>query len=153
MFAWRLAYSPAVLEATIEVGCDAEAAWQLLADIGQTPDWVPGIAEAKVLAGEATRPAMVGFVSMPSTGSLEYRLSYGYDEGTRTLTWWAVGDDARGLEGEAKIEAVDAGRCRLVYRFRTWSGRTVPRWAQAALADDTAQRTVEAFRRWAESSR
>lgn len=146
------AYSPAVLEASIEVGCDAARAWTLLADIAQTPTWVPGIAEARVLEGEATRPQVVEFVSMPSTGSLEYRLRYSYDEATRTLRWSAVGVDQRGLEGEGQIEPISDRRCRLRYQLRTWAGRSVPRWAQAALADDTAQRTVEAFRRWAEAA-
>jgi hypothetical protein len=90
---------------------------------------------------------------MPSTGSLEYSLRYGYDDGARTLRWTAVAADQRGLEGHASIEAIDGGRCRLRYQLRTWAGRSVPRWAQAALAGDTAQRTVEAFRRWAEAPR
>ena len=37
-------------------------------------------------------------------------------------------------------------------RARAWAGRTVPRWAQAALEGDTAQRTVEAFRRHARTA-
>lgn len=147
-----LAYSPAVLEATIDVRCDAARAWELLADIGQTPEWVPGIAEARVLEGDAKRPAVVAFVSMPSTGSLEYQLRYRYDEATRTLSWSAGDDEARGLEGDAQIVPLPDGHCRLRYQFRTWAGRTVPRWAQAALAGDTAQRTCEAFRRYAESA-
>lgn len=140
-----------MLEATIDVRCDAARAWELLADVGQTPAWVPGIAEARVLAGAPRRPTTVGFVSMPSTGSLEYQLHYRYDEATRTLSWSASGDEARGLEGEAQITPLPAGGCRLRYQFRTWAGRSVPRWAQAALAGDTAQRTCEAFRRYAEA--
>ena len=140
-------------EATIDVGCAAPRAWQLLADVAATPEWVPGLAEARVIAGAAARPQVVQFVSMPSTGSLEYRLRYSYDDAARTLRWAAVGADPRGLEGEARIEALDGDRCRLRYQLRTWAGRSVPRWAQAALEGDTAQRTVEAFRRWAESAK
>lgn len=145
-----IAYSPRVLEATIEVACAADDAWRLLADVAATPRWVPGVAEARVIEGDPARPQVVQFVSMPSTGSLEYRLRYTYDEAARILRWNPAGSDARGLEGEARIDALDGARCRLSYQLRTWAGRTVPRWAQAALADDTAQRTVEAFRRWAE---
>ena len=146
-------YSPAVLEASIEVACSADRAWQLLADIGATPDWVPGIAEARVIDGAPHRPSVVQFTSMPSTGSLTYTLRYTYDDDTRTLGWSpATTDDARGLEGAARIEAVAPDRCILHYQLRAWAGRTVPRWAQAALASDTAQRTVEAFRRWAQTA-
>ena len=142
-------YSAVVLEASIEIACSPDRAWRLLADILATPDWVPGIAEAKVVEGPATRPAIVQFTSMPSTGSLSYRLRYTYDDDTRTLGWSPAADDPRGLEGTARIEAVDPDRCLLHYQLRAWAGRTVPRWAQAALADDTAQRTVAAFRRHA----
>lgn len=141
-----------MLEASIEVGCSAAHAWRKLADIAATPAWVPGVAEARVIEGDPARPQVVGFVSMPSTGSLEYSLRYTYDDATRTITWAPVGSESRGLEGEARLEIVDDGRCRLHYQLRTWAGRSVPRWAQAALAGDTAQRTVEAFRRWAEAA-
>jgi hypothetical protein len=142
-----------VREASIEVGCAAARAWELLADVAATPAWVPGLADAHVIEGDAGRPQVVQFTSMPSTGSLEYRLRYAYDDGARTLRWTAVGADPRGLEGEASIEPLDGDRCRLRYQLRTWAGRSVPRWAQAALEGDTAQRTVEAFRRWAEAPR
>lgn len=138
-----------MLEASIEVPCSADHAWRLLADVAGTPAWVPGIAEAKVESGDPARPAVVQFTSMPSTGSLTYRLRYTYDDDTRTLGWSPAADDPRGLEGTARIEAVDPDRCLLHYQLRAWAGRTVPRWAQAALADDTAQRTVAAFRRHA----
>lgn len=138
-----------MLEATADLACPAARAWDLLADVMQTPAWVPGLAEARVIEGDAARPQVVQFVSMPSTGSLEYSLRYSYDDATRTLRWTPVGADARGVEGEARIEALDGDRCRLRYQLRTWAGRTVPRWAQAALAGDTAQRTVDAFQRWA----
>jgi len=146
-------YAAAVLEASIEVGCSAARAWSLLADVASTPSWVQGLAEARVVEGEPTRPLVVQFVSMPSTGSLEYRLRYTYDDATRTLRWTPAGTDPRGLEGAARIDFLDDARCTLVYQLRTWAGRSVPRWAQAALADDTAQRAVDAFRRWAEAPR
>jgi carbon monoxide dehydrogenase subunit G len=146
-------YSPPVLEASIEIACAPDRAWQRLADVMATPDWVPGIAEAKLIDGSELRPAVVQFTSMPSTGSLRYRLRYTYDDDTRTLGWSPAGtDDARGLEGTARIEAIADDRCILHYQLATWAGRSVPRWAQAALASDTAQRTVEAFRRYLASA-
>lgn len=142
-----------MLEASIEVACSADRAWRLLADIAATPDWVPGIAEAKIVDGAPHRPSVVQFTSMPSTGSLTYTLRYTYDDDTRTLGWSpATVDDARGLEGTARVEAIAPDRCILHYQLRAWAGRSVPRWAQAALASDTAQRTVEAFRRHAQSA-
>lgn len=146
-------YSPAVPsvpEASIELDCPAAAAWERLADIEQVPSWVPGVAEATVLERDG-RARVVQFVTMPSTGSLVYRLRYGYDEAERTLRWSPEDGQDRRLDGVARIVDLGGGRCRLDYRQESWAGRAVPRWAQAALADDTAARTVEAFRRWIES--
>lgn len=141
-------YSPPVPEASIEIACSADRAWSLLANILATPDWVPGIAEARAVDGAPARPSVVEFTSMPSSGSLSYRLRYTYDDDTRTLGWSPAGaDDGRGLEGTARVEAIADERCILHYQVASWAGRAVPRWAQAALASDTAQRTVEAFRR------
>lgn len=147
-----MAYSRRVLQASIELPCSPDRAWALLADVSATPEWVPGIADARVIDGPSHRPTVVQFTSMPSTGSLTYRLRYTYDDDTRTLGWSPAGtDDPRGLEGTARVEAIAADRCILHYQLRAWAGRAVPRWAQAALEGDTAQRTVEAFRRHAQA--
>lgn len=137
-------------EASIEVDCPADRAWALLADIEQVPAWVPGVAEATVVEREA-RARVVQFVTMPSTGSLVYRLRYTYDDGERTLRWSPEDGQDRRLDGVARIVDLGGGRCRLDYRQDSSAGRAVPRWAHAALADDTAARTVEAFRRWVEA--
>ena len=149
--AWRerVPYSAAVREASIEVAVSAAEAWTLLTDVERIPAWVPGVAEAAVLE-RAERPTLVQFVTMPATGSLVYRVRYEHDEAERTVRWSSVDGDDRGLAGGAHVIDLGGGRARLHYRLQGWAGRAVPRWAQAALADDTAQRTVEAFRRWAE---
>ena len=165
-------YSPAVADASIEVACTAAHAWALITDVERIPAWVPGVAEVTVLErapppdalvarrdGAGPRhhswdryPRVVQFVTMPSTGSLVYRLRYQHDDAVRTQRWSSVEGDERGLDGQARVDDLGDGRCRLHYQLSSWAGRAVPRWAQAALADDTAQRTVEAFRRWAEGA-
>lgn len=136
-------------EASIDVACSAAHAWALLTDIERVPAWVPGVAEVDILERDG-HARLVQFVTMPSTGSLVYRLRYQHDEAERTQRWSSVQGDERGLDGSARIVDLGDGRCRLHYQLSAWAGRAVPRWAQAALADDTPQRTVEAFRRWAE---
>lgn len=144
-------YSQPVADASIEVACSAAHAWELLTDIERIPAWVPGVAEVAVL--ERDRYArVVQFVTMPATGSLVYRLRYQHDDAVRTQRWSSVEGNDRGLDGQARVVDLGDGRCRLHYQLSSWAGRAVPRWAQAALADDTAQRTVEAFRRWAEGT-
>lgn len=139
------------MEASIEVVRTAGEAWDLLVDLERIPAWVPGVAEVEVLERDP-RPTLVQFVTMPSTGSLVYRLRYQHDDAERTVRWSPVEGDDRALEGAARIVDLGGGRCRLDYRLASWAGKAVPRWAHAALADDTAQRAVEAFKRWAEGS-
>ncbi len=139
------------MEASIEIARSATEAWDLLVDLERIPAWVPGVAEVEVIEGGA-RPTLVQFVSMPSTGSLVYRLRYQHDDAERTVRWSSDEGDDRRLEGAARIVDVGGGRCRLDYRLASGAGKAVPRWAQAALADDTAQRAVAAFKRWAEGS-
>lgn len=137
-------------DASIEVACSADAAWALITAIERIPEWVPGVAEVEILErdGLATRAQ---FVTMPSTGSLVYRLRYAHDPSERTQRWSSLEGEERGVDGAARIVDLGGGRCRLHYTLSSWAGRAVPRWAHAALADDTPQRTVESFRRWAET--
>ena len=144
-------YSPRVADASIEVACTADEAWALLSAVERVPAWVPGVAEVEILA-RGRHVELAQFVTMPSTGSLVYRVRYQHDDGERSQRWSSVEGDERGIDGAARIEDVGGDRCRLHYSLSSWAGRAVPRWAQAALADDTAQRTVEAFRRWAEAT-
>jgi uncharacterized membrane protein len=148
----RVPYSPAVPDASIELDCSADAAWALLTAIERIPEWVPGVAEVEVLE-RAALVTRAQFVTMPSTGSLVYRLRYAHDPAERTQRWSSLEGEERGVDGAARIVALADGRCRLHYSLSSWAGRAVPRWAQAALVDDTPQRTVEAFRRWAEAAR
>ncbi|HVV85980.1 MAG TPA: SRPBCC family protein [Kofleriaceae bacterium] len=139
-------------DASIDVECPAARAWELLTDLERVPAWVPGVAEVELLErGPDGRARLVQFVTMPSTGSLVYRVRYQHDEAERTQRWSSVEGDERGLDGAARILDLGDGRCRLHYQLSSWAGRAVPRWAQAALATDTPQRTVDAFKRWAEA--
>lgn len=144
-------YSARVSDASIEVACSADEAWALLLAVEQVPAWVPGVADVEILE-RGRFVELAQYVTMPSTGSLVYRVRYQHDEAARTQRWTSLAGDERGLDGSARIEDLGDHRCRLHYSLASWAGRAVPRWAQAALADDTAQRTVEAFRRWAEAT-
>jgi uncharacterized membrane protein len=147
-------YSAAVADASTEVACTADAAWSLLTAIERIPEWVPGVAEVAVLERDAAGGGLAvraQFVTMPSTGSLVYRLRYAHDPAERTQKWSSLEGEERGVDGAARIVALADGRCSLHYTLSSWAGRAVPRWAHAALADDTAQRTVESFKRWAEA--
>jgi carbon monoxide dehydrogenase subunit G len=137
--------------ATIEIGADAAFCWTLLADPRLVPDWIPAVAQVEVLEHDAGgRAVRVQYVGMPSTGSIDYQLSYRYDEAARRMTWTPAGVAERELDGAAWIEALAGGRCRLHYELVTRTGRGLPQWARDTLADDTADKVVRAFQRFAE---
>ncbi len=143
----------ASVTASVDLACSAAHAWSLLADVRRVPEWVPGVADASVLETDAAgRAVRVRFVGMPAAGSLVYVLRYRYDDAARTLRWLTDVGDERSIEGEARISERPGGGSRLDYLLSSWSARSLPTWAQATLADDTPERAVHAFKRWAEQS-
>ncbi len=139
------------LAATIDIAADLALCWSLLADPRLVPDWIAAVAQVEILERDPEgRARRVQFIGMPSTGSLEYQLTYGYDEAARRVTWTTHGAADRELDGEARLEDLGGGRCRLHYALASRAGRTLPPWARDTLADDTADKVVRAFQRLAE---
>lgn len=141
--------------ATIEIGADVGLCWTLLADPRLVPEWVLAVAQVDVLERDAAgRAVRVSFVGMPSTGSLEYQLDYRYDESERRISWTTAGalerEPERQIIGEARLEDLGDGRCRLHYALAAKAGRSLPAWARDTLADDNAEKVARAFQRFAE---
>jgi hypothetical protein len=141
--------------ATIEIGADVGLCWTLLADPRLVPEWVPAVAQVDVLERDAhDRAVRVSFVGMPSSGSLEYELDYRYDEGERRVSWTTAGalerEPERQIIGEARLEDLGGGRCRLHNALAAKTGRGQPSWARDTLADDNAEKVARAFQRFAE---
>jgi hypothetical protein len=112
---------------------------------------VLGVADHEVLeVDERDRPLRVKFTGMPSAASLEYTMGYRYDEPGRRLHWSTVGETDRAIDGEAWIETLEPGRCRLHYTLTARASRSLPAWARDTLADDTPEKVVKAFQRFAE---
>lgn len=145
-------YRRAVLAAaTVEIAVDAATCWALLVDPTLAPAWVAGVADAEILErDDAGRAIRVRFVAMPSAGSAVSVLGYDYDAAARRVRWRTIGDADRPIEGEAQIEDLGGGRCRLHYALVATPTATLPTWARAALADDTPERAARAFQRFAE---
>jgi uncharacterized membrane protein len=138
--------------ATIEIGANVDLCWQLLTDPRLVPEWVPAVAQVDVIERDAAGfTTLARYVGMPSTGSLEYEMAYTYDAAARRVAWsTAAGAAERELSGEARLEDLGDGRCRLHYTLASRAGRTLPQWARDTLADDTADKVVRAFQRFVE---
>ena len=138
-------------QAQIEIAKDADAAFTRLCDIRSVPKWVRGVARVEVIeTDERDRPTRVRFVSMPARASVSYTVHYRFDDEARRMVWQPLERGERTLEGEAHIEDLGDGRCRLTYQLTTWNAASIPMWARSALRQDGPRSTVEAFRRWVE---
>ncbi len=138
-------------EAVIEIARDAQLAYECLCDIRSVPRWVSGVAKVDVLeVDDRSRPTLARFISMPNRASVSYTVRYVYDDATMTVRWTPTQRGERTLDGKAEIAGLDDGRCQLRYRLTTWNAASIPMWAHAELKQDSAQITVEAFRRWVE---
>lgn len=138
-------------EAVIEIAKDADTAFECLCDIRSVPKWVRGVAKVEVLeTDERERATVARFISMPARASVSYTLCYQYEDGARRVRWQPIERGERTLEGQASIEDLGEGRCRLTYQLTTWNAASIPMWARSALRQDGPRTTVEAFRRWVE---
>jgi hypothetical protein len=114
------------------------------------PEWIAGVADAEVEEADAAgRPLTVRFVGMPSTASVGYACTYQYDDAGRSLRWTTREGAERRIEGHAWLEELEPARCRFHYALSTWTAGSLPRWAKDTLADDTPERVVRAFERFA----
>lgn len=139
---------------TIEVAVARSPAhcYQLLCAPHRVPEWVPGVADAHILAtDDRGRPTRVRFVAMPARGSIEYVVGYDYDDAARRVRWANENTELREMRGEATVldhNAPDA--CIVRYALRAAPGESLPPWAQAVLAEESPETVAYAFRRWAE---
>lgn len=138
-------------QASVDLAHDAAFCWPLLADPRLASEWILGIADAEVLEVDAAgRPSQVRFTGMPSAASLDYVVAYRYDEASRRLSWRTVGAPERRMTGEAWLEELGPGACRMHYALASATSRSLPTWAEATFADDTPAKVVQAFRRFVE---
>jgi hypothetical protein len=141
-------------EFAVDVARDGDTCYRLLCAVERVAEWVPGVANVRIVERDAAgRPSLVHFVGMPARGSLTYALRYGYDDAARAVSWRSEDTQERDLEGEARVEPLDDGRCRLHYRLRVWAADTLPVWARSVLQEESAEPVAAAFRRWAERAR
>lgn len=135
----------------VEIAKSAEVCFRLICDVERVPQWVPGVALVHVSErGADGRVLVAQFVGMPSRGSFAYSLRYAYDEANLTVTWGAIDQTLRDLQGEAIVTAVGPERCRLRYGLCASTSNVVPGWARTPLREETPGPIAEAFRKWAE---
>jgi hypothetical protein len=101
---------------TLPVG--AGVAYEIFADVVQTPRWLPVVQSAKVLDRNAAgRPEKVAFMGKLERGSLGYTLVYRYDDASLLVSWQTPESSSVVLAGEARFLPLSPRACLMVYRL------------------------------------
>ncbi|HEY1554834.1 MAG TPA: hypothetical protein VGF94_08370 [Kofleriaceae bacterium] len=104
------------VSATLPVG--AGVAYEVFADAGQIPRWLPLLQHARVLDRHADgRAQRVAFTRKLERGSLGYTLEYAYDPSTYTITWSTPDGSNVVLTGEARFVPLSTRACLMLYRL------------------------------------
>ncbi len=101
---------------TLTVG--ANFAYELFADIGEVPRWLPILQRARVVERtDDGRARKVAFTRKLERGSLGYTLEYGYDPRAYTVTWSTPPSSNVVLQGEARFVPLSVRACLMLYRL------------------------------------
>jgi hypothetical protein len=101
---------------TLTVG--AAVAYEVFADAGEIPRWLPIVQSARVLTRHADRrPARVAFTRELERGSLGYTLEYRYDHRNLTVLWSTPESSNVTLDGEARFVPLSTRACLMLYRL------------------------------------
>ncbi len=111
---------------TLEIDASPDDLYEVVADVGNYPDWATGVKEVEVLEygpdGEVlqARFVLAGFVK-----EIEYVLAYTHDR-PNSLNWSSIeSDDVKVLEGSYTFHAGDDGT-EVVYALTVETVFTVP---------------------------
>ena len=129
---------------TLSVG--AGVAYEIFADVVQTPRWLPVLESCKVLERNvAGRPAKVAFMGKLERGSLGYTLLYRYDDRSLLVSWQTPETSSVVLSGEARFLPLSARACLMVYRLAMELPMSVG-WSDPSYEGHPASSVVADFR-------
>ena len=109
---------PHASEVSTTLSVSAGAAFEIFADAGEIPRWLPLIQKARVLSRHADgRANQVGFTRKLERGSLGYTLEYSYDPSTYAVSWTTPRDSSVVCSGEARFVTLSNRACLMMYRL------------------------------------
>jgi len=96
----------------------AGVAYEIFADVVQTPRWLPIVESASIVARNlAGRPEKVAFVGRLERGSIGYTLVYRYDDTNLQVAWQTAEASSVVLTGDARFLPLSPRACLMVYRL------------------------------------
>nr|HEX4313467.1 SRPBCC family protein [Kofleriaceae bacterium] len=110
--------SPLSSEVSTTLNVSAEVAFEVFADIGELPRWLPILQSSRVLdRDDAGRASRVAFTRKLERGSLGYTLGYTYNSDTLTISWSTPDGSNVVLGGEARFVPLSSRACLMLYRL------------------------------------
>ena len=135
-------------EHTEVVDAPAEACFDVLADLERYPEWQAAVKAVAVRQRDGDgRPSVVQFRTDAKLRDVRYVLRYRYERPARIRFDYVEGD-AKRVEGEFRLQALDDDRTRVTYGFDVDAGGPlVPRRVKQALAEQAVRSTLGALQR------
>jgi hypothetical protein len=110
--------SPLISEVSTTLTVSAGVAYEVFADAGEIPRWLPIVQTARTLTRHADgRPNRVAFTRKLERGSLGYTLEYSYDPTSMTVSWATPASSNVVLSGEARFVPLSSRACLMLYRL------------------------------------
>lgn len=137
---------PLSSEVSTTLSVSAGVAYEIFADVVQTPRWLPVVQSANVLERTAAgRPEKVAFMGKLERGSLGYTLLYRYDDTSLLVSWQTPDSSSVLLTGEARFLPLSARACLMVYRL-AMELPTSAGWSDPSYEGHPASAVVADFR-------
>ena len=104
------------VSATLPVG--AGTAYEVFADVAQTPRWLSVVQSARVIeADERGRPVRVAFLARMERATIGYTLHYQWDDDGLGVAWSTAADASVRIAGDVRFRALSARACLMHYRL------------------------------------
>jgi hypothetical protein len=113
-----LALAPITTEVSATLPVGAGTAFEVFADVGQTPRWLSLVQSARVTRfDDDGRPALVAFLARLERATIGYSLSYRWDATDLTVCWSTPDGATVHISGDAHFAPLSSRACLMHYRL------------------------------------
>ena len=110
-------------ERSIEIDAPLEEVYEIIADLDSTPEWQEAMISIDVLErDEEGRVELADIKSDAKVKQVTNRMRFTYDP-PDGINWFQEKGDMKSLEGEWRLESIDANRTRATYWLEGDPGR------------------------------
>jgi ribosome-associated toxin RatA of RatAB toxin-antitoxin module len=110
-------------ERKVEVQASISTCWQIISDVGNTPEWQESMKTARILeTDEEGRGRLVEISSDAKVREVTSKLEFSY-EPEHSMTWEQVKGDMKWLTGRWSLESLAEDLTRAVYSLEADTGR------------------------------